>query len=49
MKNKWYECKKDWRIWTQLISEIVVGWSSELGPISASDEWWKAKIQVNSS
>jgi len=26
-----------------------MGWSSELGIISASDEWWKAKIQVNSS
>jgi hypothetical protein len=48
LKNKWDGCKKDWRIWTKLISEIGVGWSSELGPISASDEWWKAKIQVNS-
>jgi hypothetical protein len=24
-----------------------VGWSSELGTISANDEWWKAKIQVS--
>ncbi|KAJ6967310.1 hypothetical protein NC652_004765 [Populus alba x Populus x berolinensis] len=45
LKNKWDGCKKDWRIWTKLISEIGVGWSNELGTISASDEWWKTKIQ----
>ncbi|XP_061962417.1 L10-interacting MYB domain-containing protein-like [Populus nigra] len=45
LKNKWDGCKKDWRIWTKLISETGVGWSNELGTISASDEWWKAKIQ----
>uniref|UniRef100_A0A6N2L008 Myb/SANT-like domain-containing protein n=1 Tax=Salix viminalis TaxID=40686 RepID=A0A6N2L008_SALVM len=37
--------KKDWRIWTKLISKTGVGWSNELGTISATDEWWKAKIQ----
>jgi hypothetical protein len=46
LKNKWDGCKKDWRIWTNLIFETGVGWSNELGTISASDEWWKAKIQV---
>lgn len=46
LKNKWYGIKKDWRIWKKLISEIGVGWSSELGTISASDEWWTTKIQV---
>ncbi|XP_034907176.1 uncharacterized protein [Populus alba] len=45
LKNKWDGCKKDWRIWTKLISETGVGWSAELGTISASDEWWKTKIQ----
>lgn len=45
LKNKWDGCKKDWRIWTKLISETGVGWSNELGTISASDEWWKTKIQ----
>lgn len=45
LKNKWYGIKKDWRIWKKLISEIGVGWSSELGTISASDEWWTTKIQ----
>jgi hypothetical protein len=30
----------------RLIYETGVGWSSELGTISASDEWWKTKIQV---
>jgi hypothetical protein len=29
-----------------LISEIGVGWSAELGTISAPDEWWIAKIKV---
>lgn len=48
LKNKWDVCKKDWRIWTKLIFETGVGWSSELGTISASDEWWKVKTQVNS-
>jgi len=43
LKNKWDEIKKDWRIWKMLISEIGVGWSAELGTISAPDEWWKAK------
>lgn len=45
LKNKWDGCKKDWRIWKKLIFETGVGWSNELGTISASDEWWKAKIQ----
>jgi hypothetical protein len=48
LKNKWDGCKKDWRIWTKLISETSVGWSSELETILASDEWWKVKIHVNS-
>jgi hypothetical protein len=30
----------------KLISETGVGWSNELGTISASDEWCKEKIQV---
>jgi len=47
-KNKWDGCKKDWRIWNKLVFETSIGWSSELGTISASDEWWKEKIQVNS-
>jgi hypothetical protein len=46
LKNKWDGIKKDWRIWKRLIYETGVGWSSELGTISASDEWWKTKIQV---
>uniref|UniRef100_A0A6N2MP07 Myb/SANT-like domain-containing protein n=1 Tax=Salix viminalis TaxID=40686 RepID=A0A6N2MP07_SALVM len=41
LKNKWDGCKKDWKIWAKLISEIGVGWSSELGTISAMNEWWK--------
>jgi len=48
-EKKWDGCKKDWRIWTKLISETGVGWSSELGTNLASNEWWKAKLQVNSS
>ena len=28
----------------KLIYETGVGWSTELGTISATDEWWKAKI-----
>ncbi|PNS95518.1 hypothetical protein POPTR_017G062600v4 [Populus trichocarpa] len=32
-------------IWNKLVSETGVGWNSELGTISASDEWWKQKIQ----
>jgi len=31
----------------KLISEIRVGWNSELGIISASDEWWKKKTQFS--
>jgi hypothetical protein len=46
LKNKWDRIKKDWRIWKRLISETGVGWSAELGTISAPDEWWKAKNQV---
>uniref|UniRef100_A0A6N2KT01 Myb/SANT-like domain-containing protein n=1 Tax=Salix viminalis TaxID=40686 RepID=A0A6N2KT01_SALVM len=45
LKNKWDGCKKDWKIWMKLISEIGVGWSSELGTIVATNEWWKAKSQ----
>ncbi|RQO97743.1 hypothetical protein POPTR_011G094000v4 [Populus trichocarpa] len=45
LKNKWDGCKKDWRIWNKLVSETGVGWNSELGTISTSDEWWKQKIQ----
>ena len=30
----------------KLISKTGVGWDSELGTISATNEWWKAKIQV---
>ncbi|KAL9367493.1 hypothetical protein Peur_038692 [Populus x canadensis] len=45
LKNKWDGIKKDWRIWKRLISETGVGWSAELGTISAPDEWWKAKSQ----
>ena len=48
LKNKWNWYKKDSRIWTKQISETSVDWSSELGTILATDEWWKAKIQVNS-
>ncbi|KAI5599220.1 hypothetical protein BDE02_02G183500 [Populus trichocarpa] len=33
------------RIWNKLVSETGVGWNSELGTISASDEWWKQKNQ----
>ncbi|KAI9378196.1 hypothetical protein POPTR_018G054501v4 [Populus trichocarpa] len=45
LKNKWDGCKNDWRIWNKLVSETSIGWNSELGTISASDEWWKQKIQ----
>ncbi|KAI5589047.1 hypothetical protein BDE02_05G135300 [Populus trichocarpa] len=45
LKNKWDGYKKDWRLWNKLVSETGVGWNSELGTISASDEWWKQKIQ----
>jgi hypothetical protein len=38
LKNKWDGCKNEWRIWNKLVSEIGVGWNSELGTISASDE-----------
>jgi hypothetical protein len=46
LKNKWGKIKKDWRIWKKLISKTGVGWSTELGTISATDEWWKSKIKV---
>ena len=46
LKNKWDGCKKDWKTWVKLISETGVGWSAELGTIMATNEWWKAKIQV---
>ncbi|KAI5562294.1 hypothetical protein BDE02_15G044200 [Populus trichocarpa] len=36
---------KEMLIWTKLVSETGVDWSSELGTISVSDEWCKAKIQ----
>ncbi|XP_011006997.1 PREDICTED: uncharacterized protein LOC105112836 [Populus euphratica] len=45
LKNKWDGAKKDWRIWKKLISETGVGWNSDLGTISASDEWWAKKAQ----
>jgi hypothetical protein len=38
--------KKDWRVWKKLITETGVGWSTELGTISATDEWWKAKFRL---
>jgi hypothetical protein len=46
LKNKCDGIKKDWRVWKKLITETGVGWSSELGTISATDEWWQSKIQV---
>ena len=46
LKNKWDGIKKDWKVWKKLITETGVGWSSELGTISATDEWWQSKIQV---
>ncbi|KAG5223780.1 L10-interacting MYB domain-containing protein [Salix suchowensis] len=45
LKNKWDGCKKDWKTWVKIISENGVGWSAELGTITATNEWWKAKIQ----
>ncbi|XP_061966912.1 L10-interacting MYB domain-containing protein-like [Populus nigra] len=45
LKNKWDGIKKDWRVWKKLITETGVGWSTELGTISATDEWWQSKIQ----
>ncbi|KAJ6882210.1 L10-interacting MYB domain-containing protein [Populus alba x Populus x berolinensis] len=45
LKNKWDGIKKDWRVWKKLITKTGVGWSSELGTISATDEWWQSKIQ----
>jgi hypothetical protein len=47
LKNKWDGIKKDWRVWKKLITETRVGWSTELGTISATDEWWQSKIQVS--
>ena len=47
LKNKWDGIKKDWRVWKKLITETGVGWSTELGTISATDEWWQSKIQVS--
>ena len=40
-------CKKGVEDLEKLISEIGIGWNSELGTISASDEWWKKKTQVS--
>uniref|UniRef100_A0A6N2LGK9 Myb/SANT-like domain-containing protein n=1 Tax=Salix viminalis TaxID=40686 RepID=A0A6N2LGK9_SALVM len=45
LKNKWDGCKKDWKIWTKLLFETGVGWSSELGTIATTNEWWTTKIQ----
>uniref|UniRef100_A0A6N2MA47 Myb/SANT-like domain-containing protein n=1 Tax=Salix viminalis TaxID=40686 RepID=A0A6N2MA47_SALVM len=42
-KNKWDSCKKNWRLWNKLIGETG---SNELKTIAASDEWWRARIQV---
>jgi hypothetical protein len=47
LKNKWDGIKKDWRVWKKLITETGAGWSTELGTISATDEWWQSKIQVS--
>jgi hypothetical protein len=47
LKNKRDGAKKEWRIWKKLISETGIGWNSELGTISTSDEWWKKKTQVS--
>jgi hypothetical protein len=46
LKNKWDGIKKDWRIWKKLISKTRVGWSTKLGTILATGEWWKSKIKV---
>ncbi|KAL9369097.1 hypothetical protein Peur_040296 [Populus x canadensis] len=45
LKNKWDGIKKDWRVWKKLITETGVGWSTELGTISTTDEWWQLKMQ----
>uniref|UniRef100_A0A6N2LGV9 Myb/SANT-like domain-containing protein n=1 Tax=Salix viminalis TaxID=40686 RepID=A0A6N2LGV9_SALVM len=45
-KNKWDSCKKNWHLWNKLIGETGVGWSNELKTIAASDEWWRARIQI---
>jgi hypothetical protein len=34
-------------VWKKLINETGVGWSTELGAILATNEWWKEKNQIS--
>lgn len=48
MKNKWDILKKEWQLWKKLKGkETGIGWDYVSRTVTASDEWWKAKIQVN--
>ncbi|KAL6569132.1 hypothetical protein OROHE_003413 [Orobanche hederae] len=48
LKNKWDWMKNRWSLWKALKGkETGLGWDHEKGTISASEEWWKNKIEEN--
>ncbi|XP_056692197.1 uncharacterized protein [Spinacia oleracea] len=48
LKNKWDWMRNRWSLWRALKGkETGLGWDHEKGTISASDEWWKNKIEEN--
>ena len=48
LKNKWDWMRNRWSLWKSLKGkETGLGWDHEIGTISASDDWWKEKIEVS--
>ncbi|KMS96855.1 hypothetical protein BVRB_8g199310 [Beta vulgaris subsp. vulgaris] len=48
LKNKWDWMRNKWILWRTLKgNETDLGWDHEKGTISASQEWWKKKIEEN--
>ncbi|KAL2945210.1 L10-interacting MYB domain-containing protein [Bienertia sinuspersici] len=48
LKNKWDWMKSRWSLWKALKgNETGLTWDNEKGTISASEEWWKKKIEEN--
>lgn len=47
MKNKWDLLRKEWQLWEKLKGkETGIGWDHWAQTVTASEEWWEAKIKV---
>ena len=50
LKNRWDNLRKEWNLWKQMChNETGLGWDSINRRLVMDDEWWDAKIKVNSN